>query len=85
MTVKRLLALWLALPLLVFSACDSTNPVAPDPDDPQPPATGNFNVTLETFVAVDAAPFITLNALVTADQVDANTGDDRLVVTTQVN
>lgn len=46
MTVKRLLAIWLALPLLVFSACDSTNPVAPDPDDPQPPATGNFNVTL---------------------------------------
>lgn len=46
---------------------------------------GQATVTFETFVAVDAAPFISLNALVTADQVDANTGDDRLVVTTQVN
>lgn len=46
MTVKRLPAIWLALLLPVLSACDSTNPVAPDPDDNPPPSSGNFNITL---------------------------------------
>lgn len=39
----RLLAGLLALS---FLSCDSTNPVAPNPDEPQPPAAGNFNVGL---------------------------------------
>lgn len=46
---------------------------------------GTATVTFETTVSAEAAPFISLNALVTADQVDANTGDDRVVEDTEVN
>jgi large repetitive protein len=46
---------------------------------------GSASVTLQVLVAADAEPFLTLNALATADQVDADTGNDEASVDVEVN
>lgn len=70
--MKRNPACWLAISVLLVSACDSTNPVAPEPGDAAPPASGTFNVTLsaspqEIQAGTNQASRITVDVTRTSD------------------
>jgi large repetitive protein len=72
MPSRLLLALLVLLPVLL-AGCDSTNPVAPEMEDPRTPATGNFRITVsadppQLQAGSGRASTVTVDVVSTADE-----------------